>query len=72
MDSSAFQFGKKPRDFPPADQRFSTHERQVERPVPVDQGKDSGNQLRTLEFPDVAEGSCRSKVIRFKCIAPRA
>lgn len=72
MDSPLIQFREEPGDFLPADQRFSAHDRQVERPVPIDQGKDAVNQLRPLEFALVCERPRRSKAIRPICIAAGA
>jgi hypothetical protein len=52
MHSPPFQLWKELSYFPPADQRFAAYDRQVQRPIQVNQRKDSLDKLFSLEFAD--------------------
>jgi hypothetical protein len=55
VDSAPFQRGKEFGDLPPADQRLTTHDRQVERAMSIDQGENSFDELGALEIPNPTE-----------------
>ena len=63
MNSSFFERGQQLGNFPPTNQRFSTHNGQVQRPMEIDKRKDSFNKCISFEFPEFGQRCSSPQVV---------